>query len=94
MCDTSIVGSPLTIHSASSRPIPPAPGDAVRAEARGDEQAGDGRLAEAELVVGVNASGPLIIRRMPRSAMTGTRRWAWVAELLEARPVLGQQPRR
>ena len=43
------------------------------AEARGDEEAPHLALAQAELVVGVKASGPLMSRVTFTSSMAGTR---------------------
>jgi hypothetical protein len=49
------------------------PGDAVRAEAGGDEEAPTSVSPRQNSLSGVNASGPLTIIRTPMSAMSGTR---------------------
>ena len=91
ICQTSIDGSPSTIHSAITRPMPAGAREAVRAEAGGDEEAAHLALAEAELVVGRERLGPV---DQPRDRDLVHRRHApggVLRDLLEARPVLLEQ---
>ncbi len=93
MCDTSIDGSPSTIHSAISLADAAGPGDAVRAESGGDEEARRPPSRRGRTrCPGVNASGPLIIWRTPDLAHDRHAALRVGRDLLEARPVLGQQP--
>ena len=79
MCETSIDGSPSTIHSAMTRPIPPAPAIPCAQNPAATKNPPTSVSPRQNSLSGVNASGPLIIRRIPTSAMTGTRRRALAA---------------
>ena len=69
-------GSPSTIQLATWRPIPPAPAIPWAENPAATKNPRDLGLAEDELVVRREPSGPLMIRVTPASAIAGTRRTA------------------
>ena len=79
-CPSSTGRAPARRRRSSDaiwRPIPPAPGDAVRREARPPRRSrGPRDSPRMNSLSGVNASGPLMTRLTPASAIAGTRRMA------------------
>ena len=91
MCQRSRLGSPSTIHSATTLPIPPAPASPWAQKPAPTKKPATSRLAEAELVVGREGLGAVdqfghrdvVHRRHPPLELLG--------DLLEAVPLLFQQ---
>ncbi len=73
MCQTSSEGVPSTIHSATSRPIPPAPARPCAQKPAATQKPRTSVGPSTNSPSGVNASGPLISRTTPMSASMGTR---------------------
>ena len=77
MCQTSRLGVPSTIHSATSLPIPPAPASPWAQKPAATQKPRTSVGPRMNSPSGVNASGPLISRTTSISASAGTRRIAF-----------------
>ena len=91
MCQTSSDGTPSTIHSATSCPSPPAPASPCAQKPAAVQKPRTSVGPRMNSPSGVNASGPLIslitsILGERRDAADGV-----LHQLLEPRPVLGEQ---
>ena len=71
---TSSAGSPETIQSAITRPIPPAPASPWAQKPAATNSPRTSVSPRQNSLSGVNASGPLISRVTFTSSMAGTRR--------------------
>ncbi len=88
---TSSAGSPATIHSAITLPIPPAPARPWAQKPAATNKPRTSLSPRQNSLSGVNASGPLIRRVTLTSSIAGTRRDELLGDLLEAGPVLLEQ---
>ena len=70
---TSVEGSPWRIHSAITRPIPPAPASPCAQKPAATKNPRTSLSPRQNSLSGVNASGPLIRRVTLMSSITGTR---------------------
>ena len=77
MCQTSRLGVPSTIHSATSFPIPPAPARPWAQKPAATQKPRTSVGPRMNSPSGVNASGPLISRTTSISSSAGTRRIAF-----------------
>ena len=75
MCHRSMPGSPDTIHSAITLPMPPAPAMPCAQKPAATKKPSTSVSPRQNSLSGVKASGPLITLRSPTSAMAGTRTW-------------------
>ena len=75
MCHRSMPGSPDTIHSAITWPMPPAPAIPCAQNPAATKNPSTSVSPSRNSLSGVKASGPLMIFRSPTSAIAGTRRW-------------------
>ena len=74
MCQRSSDGSPATIHSAISLPIPPAPASPCAQKPAATNRPAISVSPRQNSLSGVKASGPLIMRVTFTSSICGTRR--------------------
>ena len=74
MCQRSICGSPLWIHSAITLPMPPAPASPCAQKPAATKNPRTSVSPRQNSLSGVNASGPLISRVTVSSSIAGTRR--------------------
>ncbi len=79
MCHRSNSGSPSTIHSAITLPMPPAPAMPCAQNPAATKNPATAVSPRQNSLSGVNPSGPLITDRIPTSAINGTRTIALVA---------------
>ena len=91
MCQRSRLGSPSTIHSATTLPIPPAPASPWAQKPAQTKKPATSDSPRQNSLSGVKASGPLISLVTVISDIAGTRRSRVAGDLLEAVPVLFQQ---
>ncbi len=75
MCQRSRLGSPSTIHSATTLPIPPAPARPWAQNPAQTKKPPTSVSPRQNSLSGVNASGPLISLVTVISSIAGTRRF-------------------
>ena len=75
MCQTSRPGSPSTIQSAITLPMPPAPAMPCAQNPAATKNPSTSVSPRMNSLSGVKASGPLMTFRSPTSAIAGTRTW-------------------